>query len=202
MRISSILATSCAEFANAYNQTMQPRAADNACIEPISQQQQAEVVSLALSYMQTASQLYSTDFKPIPIFFDLRGSSAGMYQRTGSRRKIRFNPWLFAKYYQHSIEQTVPHEVAHYITDYLWDRKNLRPHGREWKSVMLALGAQPKVTASYDLTGIPVKKYQRFAYSCSCKIHQLTIIRHRRLKSGKADYRCRSCRGELKALSE
>jgi SprT protein len=181
---------------------MQPKLTDNAYIEPISQQQQAEVVSLVLSYMQTASKLYSTSFAPIPILFDLRGTSSGMYQRTGRQRKIRFNPWLFAKYYQQSKEQTVPHEVAHYIADSIWGNKGIRPHGREWKSVMLALGAQPKVTANYDLTGIPVKKYQRFAYSCGCKIHQLTLIRHRRLVAGKADYRCRSCQKPLKQVSE
>jgi len=181
---------------------MQPRVTDNAYIEPISQQQQAEVVSLTLSYIQTASQLYSASFAPIPILFDLRGTSSGMYQRTGKQRKIRFNPWLFAKYFQQCIEQTVPHEVAHYIADSVWAKKRIRPHGREWKSVMLALGAQPKVTASYDLTGVPVKKYQRFAYSCGCKIHQLTLIRHRRLEAGKTDYRCRSCQGQLKLVSE
>ena len=187
---------------NLYNLLMKPIDDDNFQIKPISQQQQVEVVDATLRYIETAGQLYSKCFSTLPVIFDLRGKCAGMYQRHGNRRRIRFNPWLFAKYYQHSLEQTVPHEVAHYITDCLWGIKRVRPHGSQWKSVITALGAEPKVTGNYDLTGIPVKQYQRFAYSCGCKIHQLTLIRQRRLLAGRADYRCRNCQGQLQAVSE
>ena len=170
-------------------------------VEPISQCQQAEVADVTLGYIQRASQLYSTRFAVIPILFDLRGKSSGMYQRTGDQKKIRFNPWLFAKDFQQSIAETVPHEVAHYITDCLWTKVSVKPHGCEWQSVMKVLGVSPKVTGNYDLTGVPVKQYQRVAYHCVCQVHQLTLIRHRRILSGRARYHCRTCRGLLKAVS-
>ena len=89
-------------------------------IAPISDKQKAEVQDLTLNYIASASQIYRKAFDSIPILFDLSGKCAGMYRRHGSQRLIRFNPWLFSKYYKHSTEQTIPHEVAHYITDCLW----------------------------------------------------------------------------------
>ena len=181
---------------------MHPTATNLDSIAPISDKQKAEVRDLTLNYIANASQIYRKTFSSIPILFDLRGKCAGMYRRHGSQRLIRFNPWLFAKYYKHSIEQTIPHEVAHYITDCLWSIRKVKPHGQEWQSVMQAFGVEPRVTGDFDLTGIPTKQYQRFSYSCGCKIHQLSLIRHRRVQSGQAEYRCKDCRQLLKAASE
>jgi SprT protein len=171
-------------------------------IVPISNQQKAEVQDIALDYINLAGQIYQKSFSSIPIMFDLRGKCAGMYRRNGRERVIRFNPWLFAKYYKHSLEQTIPHEVAHYITDCIWPIRKVKPHGPEWKSVMRSLGVEPRVTGDFDLAGIPVRQYQRFDYSCSCKTHQLSLIRHRRVQSGQAEYRCKECQQLLKAVIE
>jgi len=187
---------------NLYNHSMQLSVANTYQIEPIADQQKIQVVDRTLEVIAKASELYDQKFLSIPIAFDLRGKCAGMYRRSGREKLIRFNPWLFAKYYQHSLEQTVPHEVAHYITDCLWSGSKVKPHGKEWKSVMQLLGAEPAVTGNYDLTGIPLKQYQQFDYSCGCKTHQLSIIRHRRLVKGQAEYRCRSCQGLLQAVAK
>lgn len=187
---------------NLYNRKMHAQITDTNSIAPISNKQIAEVEKLTLGYIQRASRIYDKTFCAIAIKFDLRGKCAGMYRRNGRDRFIRFNPWIFAKYYKHSIEQTVPHEVAHYITDCLWPSRRVKPHGREWKSVMQAFGAEPRVTANFDLTGIPVKHYQRIAYACGCKIHQLSLIRHRRQLSGRAEYRCKDCHQLLKAVAQ
>ena len=181
---------------------MHPTATNLDPIAPISDKQKAEVRDLTLNYIANASQIYRKIFSSIPILFDLRGKCAGMYRRHGSQRLIRFNPWLFAKYYKHSIEQTIPHEVAHYITDCLWPFRKVKPHGRERKSVMQKFGVEPRVTGDFDLKGISVKQYQRIAYNCGCKIHQLSMIRHRRVQSGQAEYRCRDCNQLLQAVAE
>jgi len=184
---------------NLYNQIMQPLATNTDFIAPISEKQKAEVQELTLKYIASAGQIYKKSFELIPITFDLRGKCAGMYRRTGREKRFRYNPWLFAKYYSHSLGQTIPHEVAHYITDCLWPFRKVKPHGQEWQSVMQAFGVAPEVTADFDLTGVPVKQYQRIAYDCGCKTHQLSLIRHRRVLSGKAQYRCKDCHQLLKA---
>lgn len=171
-------------------------------ISPISEAQKAEVVSATNRCIEKSTQLYQRDFQLIPVTFDLCGKCAGMYKRHNQSRRIRYNPWLFAKYYQSSLEQTVPHEVAHYIADCLWDIKSIKPHGKEWKSVVTALGGSPVATGKYSLQGIPVKQYQRFAYKCGCKTHHLTAIRHSRIVSAKASYHCRLCKQSLRAIEQ
>ena len=171
-------------------------------IRPINDSQRAEVIKATALCIDRANQLYAREFPLLAVTFDLRGKCAGMYRRDNKGRQIRYNPWLFAKYYQRSLEQTVPHEVAHYITDCLWDIKSVQPHGNEWKSVVTAFGGEPVATGDYSLHGIPVKQYQRFAYQCGCRTHQLTIIRHRRMLTGTASYRCRYCGEPLKALAQ
>ena len=167
-------------------------------IEPITEQQQAEVINATDRCIALASKRYGRDFAPVPVNFDLRGKCAGMYQVSRKHRRIMYNPWLFAKYYQDSLSDTVIHEVAHYIVDCLYGFQRVKPHGPEWKSIMVDLGGIPRATGNYDLSGIPVRQYQRFAYVCGCRTHQLTIMRHRKIQLGRANYLCQFCHGALK----
>lgn len=166
-------------------------------IEPISELQRTEVRHATQQCISRAEQIYNRRFKPLQVDFDLRGKCAGMYQVKRLERRIRFNPWIFAKYYQDSLHDTVAHEVAHYIVDCLYGLRKVKPHGREWQAVMRSLGAEPKATGNYDLTGIPRRQYQRFAYRCSCRTHHLTILRHRKVVTGRAKYLCQYCHGSL-----
>lgn len=166
-------------------------------IEPISQQQQAEVRHATNSCIKRAEQLYQQKFKALQVDFDLSGKCAGMYQVRRAKRRIRFNPWIFAKYYEDSLGDTVIHEVAHYVVDCLYGLRRVKPHGAEWQAVMRDLGGEPRATGNYDLAGIPTRQYQRFAYGCACRTHQLTILRHRKILKGQAKYLCQYCHGPL-----
>ncbi len=55
----------------------------------------------------------------VPVRFELQGRAAGMYRVHKGERVIRYNPYIFSKYFDDSLANTVPHEVAHYITDVL-----------------------------------------------------------------------------------
>jgi SprT protein len=171
-------------------------------IDPITEQQQAQVIAATNRCIGQASAIYGREFKTLPVDFDLSGRCAGMYQVRGAVRRIRFNPWLFAKYFQDSIGDTVTHEVAHYIVDSLYGLKRVKPHGSEWKKVMRDLGAVPRATGNYDLSGIPTRQYQRFAYSCGCRTHQLTIMRHRKIVKRRAKYLCQFCHCALVAVPQ
>ncbi|MGH1440598.1 MAG: SprT-like domain-containing protein [Cellvibrionaceae bacterium] len=109
------------------------------------------------------------------------------------KRQIRFNPWLFAKYPQDSWNNTIPHEVAHYISDYLYDLKKIKPHGVEWKNIMQDFGAEPIVRGNYSLEGIPLRNMKRYDYRCACRKVALSSVRHRRVQNGQQEYRCRDC---------
>jgi SprT protein len=162
-------------------------------IEPIDNTQQQLVVETTGAHIARASKIFDTEFKIIPVRFDLRGRSAGMYRVKNSRRHIRYNPYLFAKYFDDNLADTVPHEVAHYICDRLYGLRYIRPHGIEWKSVMEALGARAVRTSNYDLEGIPLRTQRRHTYSCGCTTHRLTSRRHNRVLREEARYLCRLC---------
>lgn len=166
-------------------------------IEAIDAHQRQRVCAATRDCLQRAEGLFGLTHQPIPVLFDLRGRAVGMYRVARREAVIRYNPYFFARYFEHGIQTTVAHEVAHYITDRLYGLTQVRPHGREWRSVMHALGADAHATARFDLSGLPLRRQRRFAYRCDCRVHQLSACRHKRVVAGTARYHCRRCGGEL-----
>ena len=176
-------------------------------VEPLDPHRQQQVIEHTHHYISLAAQLFAIDTPGIDIRFDLRGRSAGMYRVTGSgrgifagkQRLIRYNSHIFSKYFQDNYNTTVPHEVAHYVSDLIYGLKNIRPHGREWKAIMQAFGADDTVTANYDLEGIPQRRQTYHAYRCACRQHQLSTTRHNRIRKRRGHYLCRYCQQPLKS---
>lgn len=123
------------------------------------------------------------------VAWDLRGQAAG--QANGRRNLIRFNRGLAERYPEEFVAQTVPHELAHLVAFKKFGGR-IRPHGREWRAVMIVLGAEPRRTHRYKVT--PVRKFKRYAYQCHCpdSEYQLTAIRHNRIQRGHV-YVCKRC---------
>jgi SprT protein len=208
-------------FVNADNISTAP-----VSITPIGSDQQRVVIEQTEYFIRLGAQLFQQDFTVIPVVFDLRGRAAGMYKVTaGTRhgkksvnkgriwarlhivgqqahRQIRYNPWIFSKYYEENLSVTIPHEVAHYLVDCLYGLSRVRPHGPEWKAVMDAFGVDNSVTAKFDLTGIPTRQHQTFKYRCHCKVHQLGLRRHHKVLRGEANYLCRYCSVALTLVEE
>ena len=148
-------------------------------------------------YIAQAGSVYNREFPLIPVMFDLSGRAAGMYRARSSERVIRYNPYIFARYFDDNLVTTVPHEVAHYVVDMMYDGRSVKPHGAEWRQVMLALGAEPSVTGNYDLSGLPLRRQKRHSYRCDCMTHELSTARHNRIQRGAARYYCRKCKSSL-----
>ncbi len=168
-----------------------------ATIEPIDHDQQQRVITRTTDFVRRAGKVFNRPFQVIPVVFNLTGRAAGMYRVRKNEREIRYNPYIFAKYFDDNLAVTVPHEVAHYITDIVYGLRNIRPHGAEWQALMQAFEADASRTCSYDLEGVPVRTHKRFTYQCSCTTHQLTTRRHNNVRRGKARYFCRYCGDEL-----
>lgn len=162
-------------------------------VQPLSEIQRVAVVRATLACLARAEAVFHRAFPAVPVRFDLRGRAAGMYRVQRGARQIRYNPHIFAKFFTDSLTETVPHEVAHYVTDVLHGLRNVRPHGPEWRAVARALGASPRATGRYDLSGIPLRKQTLFDYRCACDRHRLGARRHGRVQRGEAGYVCRRC---------
>ncbi len=166
-------------------------------VTPISNHQQLQVKLETLRYIEQAATLFRRSFEPVDIIFNLKGMASGIFCSNGTQTMIRYNPYIFAKHYAYSLTNTVPHETAHYIMYCLHGLNGVRPHGVEWKQLMREFGVEPHRTNRLDLKGIPVRRQRRHTYACSCSQHQISTIRHNRIRNGHARYYCRNCNGEL-----
>ena len=164
-------------------------------IEPINEFRKKCVIDKTNHFIDEACKIYQRNFEPIVVDFDLKGRISGMYRRKNNHHVIRYNPYIFAKYFEDSLKTTIPHEVAHYISDMMF--KKCRPHGNEWREVMQAFGADASRTCDYDLEGIPVRVYQRHEYHCLCMTHEITSRRHNKIQNSSAHYHCKKCNEEL-----
>ena len=164
---------------------------------PIGEQEQEKVRLACKRYIDIASVHFGYGFRQIPVRFDLTGKSAGMYCSQGNNCLIRYNAYIFARYFEDSIKTTVPHEVAHYIVHEAFGRRGIKPHGEEWRLLMTAFGARPKATFSLDLEGIPHRRQRTHPYRCTCRDHEVSTTRHNRIVKGTGRYHCRYCDAEL-----
>ena len=143
-------------------------------------------------------ELFEVKIDPT-ISYDLRGQSAG--QANYRHNVIRLNRELLEKYTTDFIDQTVPHEFAHLVAYRVYGSR-IKPHGNEWRSIMVALGATPSRTHKYEAS--KTRHLKKYMYKCNCqgKQHELTSIRHNRVRRG-AGYLCRACKSVLQlALDE
>ncbi|MBK5967840.1 MULTISPECIES: SprT family zinc-dependent metalloprotease [Thiorhodovibrio] len=171
---------------------------------PFTSDEQARLAHLRSAVEQRVRELLATaqgelGIAPPPpeIRFDLRGQSAGQ-ARCDARARcvVRFNPWLLLRHGEEFIDQTVPHEIAHWLTFKRFGRR-ARPHGPQWRELMVLFGAEPRRCHDYDLKEIPHRRVSSHSYHCSCQEHRLSAVRHNRARKGQT-YLCRRCGQPLK----
>ena len=162
-------------------------------IEPIGTAGRKLVTQATMDYVCQAGKIFKSNFPLIAIRFDLMGKTAGMYKVRNAERIIRYNPYLFAKYFDENFSTTVPHEVAHYIMDMVYGFNRIRPHGKQWKALMEEFGANASRTCSFDMEGIPQRIHRRFSYKCDCANHEITARRRNQIMRGIKRYFCRKC---------
>ncbi len=172
-------------------------------IQPITEIQQTRVRKRSHDLIRQAATDLGETIPEIEIRFDLNGRSAGMYCSRIRQRWIRYNPYLFAKYFEDNLEYTVPHEVAHYLADILFGHRKIAPHGEEWQAMMKLLGYEPSTTHRFNLEGVPVRKQRRHLYRCGCRNHLLSTTRHNRIqREQRRHYVCKSCGEVLSYVKE
>jgi SprT protein len=132
------------------------------------------------------------------IKYTLKGKTAG--KAWPAKWEISLNAHMAVLNNDGFVMKTVAHEIAHLVAHRLNPKD--RPHGRTWRSVMLAFGQTPERLHSFDVSGIiSIRKPQpRYAYACKCREHHITGIRHNRVLRG-AEYRCLYCKGVLKPFT-
>ena len=162
-------------------------------LSPLTEGQVQEIEARVGYDIDRAQRILDISLDRIEARLDRTGTTAGMYCYKGQHRWLRFNPWVFATDLSLHLQDTVSHEVAHYAIHQQFGRRRVKPHGLEWQSLMVAMGANPAATYTADLSHIPVRRQHRHAYRCACKDHSVSTTRHNRIRAGRAIYRCCSC---------
>lgn len=164
----------------------------------LDEQQIAQVRQSTKDWLERATQLYDIAIPDIEIRFDLRGRTSGMFCVQKNQCSIRYNSTIFSRYFEESLQQTVPHEVAHYVV-HMIHGKRVKPHGKEWQKVMCDFGVAAEVTSKLDVNDLSVRSLRRYPYRCGCSEHMLSSIRHNRILRGARQYGCPRCHQKLVA---
>lgn len=154
-----------------------------------------------LRYANMAVSLYNLQDFNITVDFKVKGATAGKaYYRSN---RISYNLDIMRSNPDAFMDRTTAHEVAHLVVAKVWGFSGVRPHGREWKSVMIALGKNPSRCHDYDLSEVPVKRQERHDYVCSCsgKVHKVSTTRVNKMRRGVL-YTCNKCRTPIAPLSQ
>ena len=145
--------------------------------------------------MVKSNKTFGRTFAPIDIRFDIRGRCAGQYCVKGGYRYFRYNMDIAKKNGEKVFKTTVVHEIAHYIAKCLHP-EYIRPHGKEWKSVMMVLGIHdPKTT--HTMKCAPARRVKRVPFKCRCTTHMITLNMRTKIKNGSTRI-CKSCKGVLR----
>lgn len=134
-------------------------------------------------------------FKLPTLAFNQRGRIAG--SALLQKNLIKLNPKLLIENPEYFHTHIIAHELAHILVYQLYGLR-VKPHGIEWKKMMLEVfNLAPKVTHNLDTSNAQLKS---FLYKCACQHIPLSVIRHNKVVKGKQSYICRKC-GESLALA-
>lgn len=146
-----------------------------------------EILNKVEACFKTAEKYFNTTFeRPKQIIFKRSGTTGGYSNY--AKRELMFQLDLAENNSEDFLNQTVPHEVAHYVQRavYGYKRNNMKvmPHGYEWKYIMRNVyGLNPERCHHYDTSGTKTKRQVRHLYTCSCgKTYNLSSTLHNRIQ--------------------
>ncbi|MCK8044904.1 SprT family zinc-dependent metalloprotease [Shewanella sp. 1CM18E] len=175
------------------SRTNTPASAKNSQPLTFNDPQQQLIAQQVERCYQIAETKLKRSFPRPEINFALRGKSAGTAHL--QLNKLRFNATLLKTNHQAFIDEVVPHEICHLLAAQVFGR--VKPHGREWQSLMLQVfNLQPRTTHSFDTTAVEGKT---FDYFCLCGPIKLSVRRHNKVLRGETQYRCRKCGSQLQS---
>lgn len=152
-----------------------------------------------------AEAFYGKTFsRPDEYIWKRNGSVAGFCRHSPRKKAFMFQLDLAEKNMDDYINQVVPHEVAHYIQFEHYGYYNNKPHGRQWKFVMVQVMGIPAIRChEYDLGETKTRQFKKVVYVCDCQEFSVTLKLHNKMQHmigliGKSGRFCRNCKGSLR----
>lgn len=139
-----------------------------------------------------ANQRFGITMPDVQIRFDLKGRAAGIAGFRGKHYYLRFNVHhmqLGGQTWEHLLNDTVPHEVAHTVCQVF--PQFGRNHDAGWKRVCLALGGNGRRCYSEEDAPEAVAQMRPYAYTTSIgTVVNVTPRMHAKIQSG-SSYTCK-----------
>lgn len=154
---------------------------------------QQQVLEKTRQCLALATKLYGIDTSKVQIRFDLKGRAAGMASCVKGIYIIRYNfDMLHREAFDHVLNNTVPHEVAHIIC--FMNPALGSDHNSGWERVCIALGGNGNRCHKEEIV---YGKGLTYEYKTTTG-HPIRFSQtvHRRIQSGKSSYTVRD-KGEI-----
>jgi len=166
----------------------------------VSRTIQKQVTDRIKSDMAVLNAHYGTTH-PIPtVAYDVRGCNGGYVSSADGWNVIHLNPILLNENIDEVVNQTTPHELAHYMDIkvngvHTRGRNGRRSvHGQSWKIIMGLLGVDPERCHSMDTTNAAVRTKNKHEYKCNCgAILIFSSVRHNKMIRKQAVYCHKLC---------
>lgn len=107
------------------------------------QEQAQQIIERCKKAFEIAERLYGVDMSNVAIRFDLKGRAAGQAYRRSGQYGMRFNrDMLTREAFDHVLNNTVPHEVAHLVC--FMSPVLGQNHDSGWQRICISLGGTGK----------------------------------------------------------
>ena len=146
--------------------------------------------------VERANALFNISLPTIQVRFDLRGQAAGQASHRFGQYAMRFNRDMLTNAgWDHLINNTVPHEIAHIVCYF---KPTLgRRHDAGWKRVCRMLGGNGQRCFSQDDAPVVYAKGRTFTYTATTgTVHNVSEKLHKNIQMGRT-YTLKKCRGKL-----
>jgi SprT protein len=164
------------------------------------QQQQQQIRDRVAQCIALAEQKFGISMPTVDVRFDLRGRAAGMACMRGNQFFLRFNVnhmKLGGKTWEHLLNETVPHEVAHTVCQAfpLMGRR----HDAGWRRVCIALGGNGSRCYSAEDAPEAIAQQRPYVYTTTAgRKCPVSAAIHKRIQAGR-NYTMKNGGGQLTA---
>lgn len=111
----------------------------------------------------------------LDIRFDLKGRAAGMAGYRGGRFYVRFNREAMELNWEHMVQETIPHEIAH-IVAFAKPSLGAKGHNPAWRAIAQSLGCKGERCHTMNLT--PARKVRRYFYKLDSGMELMVGPKH------------------------
>ena len=131
-----------------------------------------------------AKQKYGYDLPPTLLEFNIKGRMAGQAKRTkDGLYVVRLNQYMLMNdSFDHILNETVPHEIAHIVC--MHNPVYGRNHNKGWKEVAKSLGCSGKRCHNEDVSFATRRKRSKFLYTDSSGRNVIVgDVKHKRIQN-------------------